>query len=72
MSMTPNHLEVVTSVRRTASEKVRMVEETFEPGATVSVVVRRLGVAPNQLFTRRDCWRKAACVPRASDEEALA
>jgi hypothetical protein len=30
-----------------------MVEETFEPGMTVSLVARRHGVAPNQLFT----WR---------------
>ena len=30
-----------------------MVEETFEPGMTVSLVARRHGVAPNQRFT----WR---------------
>jgi hypothetical protein len=53
-----NHVEVITSVQRrrrwTASEKVRMVEETFEPGMTVSLVARRGGVAANQLFT----WRR--------------
>lgn len=51
-------VEVLTSVQRrrrwTAAEKVRMVEETHEPGATVSLVARRHGVAPNQLFT----WRR--------------
>src|SRR3974390_2738442 len=51
-------IEVITSVQRrrrwSASEKVRMVEETFEPGMTVSLVARRHGVAPNQLFT----WRR--------------
>jgi transposase-like protein len=31
-----------------------MVEETFEPGMTVSLAARRHGVAPNQLFT----WRR--------------
>jgi transposase len=30
-----------------------MVEETFEPGMTVSLVAHRHGVTPNQLFTRR-------------------
>jgi transposase len=30
-----------------------MVEETFEPGVTVSLVARKHGVAPHQLFT----WR---------------
>jgi len=33
-----------------------MVEETFEPGMTVSLVARRHGVAPNQPFT----WRRLA------------
>jgi transposase len=60
MTNPPNHIEVVTSVQRrrrwTASEKVRRVEETFEPGMTVSLVARRHGVAPNQLFT----WRRTA------------
>jgi transposase len=55
MSNPTNHIEVITSVPRrrrwTASEKVRMVEETFEPGMTVSLVAHRHGVAPNQLFT---------------------
>ena len=41
MSMTnaPDRVEIITSVQRrrrwTASEKVRMVEETFEPGRPV-------------------------------------
>ena len=60
MSNPTNHIEIITSVQRrrrwTASEKVRMVEETFEPGMTVSLVARRHGVAPNQLFT----WRRLA------------
>ena len=53
MSMThpSDRIEVITSVQRrrrwAASEKVRMVEETFEPGATVSLIARRHGVAPN-------------------------
>jgi transposase len=58
MTNPTNHVEIVTSVQRrrrwTASEKVRMVEETLEPGMTVSLVARRHGVAPNQLFT----WRR--------------
>ena len=52
MSMTnpADRVEIITSVQRrrrwTASEKVRIVEETFEPGMTVSLVARRHGVAP--------------------------
>jgi transposase len=58
MTNSTNRVEIITSVQRrrrwTAPEKVRMVEETFEPGMTVSLVARRHGVAPNQLFT----WRR--------------
>jgi transposase len=49
MSNPTNHIEIITSVQRrrrwAASEKVQMVEETFEPGMTVSLVARRHGVA---------------------------
>ena len=42
--------------RWTAAEKVAIVNETYEPGVTVSLVARRHGSAPNQLFH----WRKLA------------
>jgi hypothetical protein len=49
MTNSTNRVEIITSVQRrrrwTAPEKVRMVEETFEPGMTVSLVARRHGVA---------------------------
>src|ERR1044072_5556332 len=55
MSNSSDRVEIITSVQRrrrwTAAEKVRMVEETFEPGMTVSLVARRHGVAPHQPFT---------------------
>jgi transposase len=40
--------------RRTAQEKVAIVQETLEPGASVSAVARRHGVNANQVFG----WRK--------------
>jgi transposase-like protein len=50
MTNSSDRVEIITSVQRrrrwTAPEKVRMVEETFEPGMTVSLVARRHGVAP--------------------------
>lgn len=56
----PEKVEVITSVQRcrrwSATEKMRMVEESLEPGASVSLVARRHGVNPNQLFT----WRRLA------------
>lgn len=36
------------------SEKLEMVRETYEPGMSVSLVARKHGVNPNQLFQ----WRK--------------
>src|SRR6202040_1901819 len=75
MTNPPNHIEVITSVRRrrrwTASEKVRMVEETFEPGMTVSLVARRHGVAPNQRFTWRRLVAQGGLTAAGSGEEVV-
>ena len=72
MSNPADRVEIITSVQRrrrwTAAEKVRMVEETFEPGMTVSLVARRHGVAPNQLFT----WRRLARAGRLIEVEEAA
>ena len=50
-------VEVVASVQRrrwTLAEKLRIVEESSQPGMSVSYVARRHGIAPNLLFR----WRK--------------
>src|ERR1700693_5863355 len=68
-------VEIITSVQRrrrwAASEKVRMVEETFEPGMTVSLVARRHGVAPNQLFTWRRLVTQGSLTAAGSGEEVV-
>jgi len=49
--------EVLDSERRrrwSAGEKLSMVRETYEPGMTVSLIARKHGVNPNQVFH----WRK--------------
>src|SRR5262245_26662692 len=75
MANPPNRIEVVTSVQRrrrwTASEKVRMVEETFAPGMTVSLVARQHGVAPNQLFTWRRLVAQGSLTAAGSGEEVV-
>jgi transposase len=57
-------LEVITGTgrRRQFSEeaKGRIVEETLVPGAVVSEIARRHGLAPQQLFTWRRQARRAA------------
>ena len=50
-------VEVLSAERRrrwTAAEKPAMVHETYEAGMTVSLVARKHGVNPNQVFH----WRK--------------
>jgi transposase len=68
-------IEVITSVQRrrrwSGSEKMRMVEETYEPGATVSLVARRHGVAPNQLFTWRRLAAEGALTATTAGEEVV-
>jgi transposase len=53
-------IEVITGAggrrRWTVDDKARIVEETLEPGASVSVVARRHGLTPQQLFS----WRREA------------
>jgi transposase len=62
-------LEVIsgTGRRRQFSEdfKAAIVEETLVPGAVVSEVARRNGLAPQQVFT----WRRQARQPLAGEAE---
>jgi transposase len=58
MSDDYQRIEVITgSARRrrwTTEEKLRIVEETFQTGETVSAVARRHGAAPNLVYR----WRR--------------
>ena len=49
-----------------------MVEETFEPGMTVSLVARQHGVAANQLFTWRRLVAQGSLTVAGSGEEVVA
>ena len=66
MNMTEkiDRVEVITSVQRrrrwSAEEKARMVQETYAPGMTVSLVARQHGIAPNQLFSWRRLYAEGA------------
>src|SRR3974377_173622 len=75
MTNPTNRVEIITSIQRrrrwTASEKVRMVEETCEPGMTVSLVARRHGVAANQLFTWRRLVAQGRLTAAGSGEEVV-
>jgi transposase len=57
--------------RRTPSEKLAIIAETHEPGVTVSLVARRHGIAPNQLFTWRRLASQGALVATQSEETVV-
>jgi transposase len=58
MSKDYQRIEVITGMARRrhwlTEQKLRIIEESFEPDETVWSVARRNGVAPNLLF----CWRR--------------
>jgi transposase len=61
------HVEVITSVQRrrrwSAEEKAEIVQETYAPGMSVSLVARRHGIAPNQLFRWFEHYNPASSHP---------
>jgi transposase len=57
--------------RWTVAEKLSMVAETRDPGVTVSLVARRRGVSPNQLFTWRRLADQDALTATQTEEEAV-
>jgi transposase len=78
VSITGNidRVEVITSVQRrrrwSAEEKAAIVQETYAPGMSVSLVARRHGIAPNQLFTRRRLYASGALSAVGDGEEVVA
>lgn len=52
--------------------KARLVAETFAPGANVSAIARRAGMAPSQLFGwRRQALASGAVAPAAEGNPPL-
>src|SRR5215211_2154362 len=68
-------VEVITSVQRrrrwSTEEKVRIVEETYLPGNSVSLVARRHGIAANQLFTWRRLMAQGALTAAGAGEQVV-
>ena len=56
--------------RWTAAEKRRFAEETLEDQASVSIVARRNGVAPNLLYRWRRLMLEGGSVPLTEDDDA--
>ena len=75
MSYFEDHVEIITDGGRRrrwpAVEKLRIVEESFEPGETVSSVARRNGVAPNLLFRWRKLMSEGGAIAVSRDETVV-
>ena len=70
-----NEGEVLTGVQRrrrwTPEEKVRIVEETYMPGMSVSLVGRRHGISGSQIFTWRRLMAQVALTAATAGEEVV-
>lgn len=68
-----SEMEIITDGgcrrRWTAAEKLRIVEETLDDRASISVVARRNGVAPNLLYRWRRLMLEGGSVAVAEDDE---
>jgi transposase len=71
------HVEVITSVQRrrrwSAGEKAAIVQETYAPapGMSVSLVARRHGIGPGQLFRWRRLYAEGALSAVGAGEEVV-
>jgi transposase len=66
-------IEIITDGCRrrrwSASEKLRIVEETLDEQSSISVVARRHGVAPNLLYRWRRLMLEGGSVAVAEDDD---
>ncbi|EOM2290953.1 IS3 family transposase [Escherichia coli] len=57
--------------RRTTQEKIAIVQQSFEPGMTVSLVARQHGVAASQLFLWRKQYQGGSLTAVAAGEQVV-
>ena len=75
MSYLNDHIEIIMDggLRRrwSASEKLRIVEESFDAGETDSSTARRKGVAPNLLYRWRKLMSEGGALAVSRDESVV-
>ena len=75
MSDDYRRIEVITGTARRRywplNEKLRIIEESLEPGMSVSAVARRNGVAPNLLFRWRRLMDEGGAMAVGSNEAVV-
>jgi transposase len=75
-SSSPHRVEVITSVERrrrwAPAEKKAVVDETYQPGMSVSYVARKHGISPSQVFYWRRRMEDGALTGIGSEEKVVA
>jgi transposase len=75
MTITTQKMQVLSGPERrrrwSTAEKLAIIQETYEPDATVSIVARRHGIQPNQLFAWRKLASQGALTATAAEEEVV-
>jgi len=75
MTITTHKMQVLSGPERrrrwSMAEKLAIIQETYEPDATVSIVARRHGIQPNQLFAWRKLASQGALTATAAEEEVV-
>lgn len=68
-------VEVITSVERrrrfTAEQKRAMVEEAEQPGMSISIVARKYGINPSQVFRWRKLMEQGALVAAGAEDRVV-
>lgn len=69
-------IEVITSVHRrrrwTTQEKIQMVRRAMDPGMSVSLVAREVGIASSQLFTWKRLYLEGGLSAVGANETVVA
>lgn len=75
MTSHSHKIEVLSGPERrcrwSTGEKLAIIQEAYEPDATVNIVARRYGIQPNQLFTWRKLTTQGALTATAAGEDVV-
>ena len=75
MTIRNERIEVVTSIQRrrrwALEEKRSIIQETYQPGMSVSYIARKYGITPSQLFSWRRLMEAGALKGISCQEELV-
>jgi len=70
-----DRVEVITSVQRrrrfTPEQKRAIIDEAEQPGSSMSIVARKYGINPSQVFKWRRLMQEGALVAAGAEEQVV-